>query len=136
MTEKKQPFFGHTPESQKRALEGLKKFLPPMDANDMEENVLYLEKLVYLTLDMKKDIISRVDKKVIAQSFRLSTTALIRSFLAELSTSIKQDILFALQEQSPIGEFEYNIKSFVKYIRQQEAKGRIILDKDSCEEYV
>lgn len=137
MAEQKiESFFGHTEGSQKEALERLKSFLSMKDADQIYENVMYLERLQYMTLDMKRELLRKYDHDILAMAFKFSSTALIKSFLGDLSDRLKQEILHGLQRKSTIGEFQKKLEDLSTFVKKQESKGAFVLDKDSHEVYV
>jgi len=127
MSNEKPSFFGYTLERQKAVVDGLDKFLKPQEIQHIFENLAYIEKLVGLSLAMKRQILSEFDLDYLAIAFKLSTTDLIKGFLNGLSSSMKQEVLFALQQEYKIGEVMDAQERLVRWLRSQEKVGSIVL---------
>lgn len=123
-------FFGHTKESQQEALKKVRTFLKPAEATFIIDQVEYLEKCRYLTLQMKKELFAQVPIPHVARACRLSTHTLIVALLDGISKNIKTDFLVEIQKQIPLNQLEISLRTVTTYIRKREAAGGFILDKE------
>ena len=127
MSKTKDSFFGYTLSQQSTVIEGLEKFLKPKEVKTIKENAAYIERIVSLSLTMKRQILSEFDLEYLGVIFKLSTSGLIRGFLDGLSSTMKQEVLFAIQQEYKIGEVMDAQQRFVNWIRGAEKNGSIIL---------
>ncbi len=127
MSNEKQSFFGHSKESQKEAIDRLDKFLDAKDLNSVKENVSYIERIAVLSLTMKRQLLNEFDLEYLGIVFKLSTANLLKGFLHDLSTSMKQEVLFSIQQEYKIGEVIDAQQRLVNWLRAQEKQGKISL---------
>ncbi len=130
-------FFGYDDEQTRAAaLKKLETFIKEDELKVFEEQLEYIQKLEYVTSNMKREILVENDLRQIAICFKYSTTEFIKHFFEGLTTNLKQEILYGLQGKYTIGEIMKTVERFVQYLKKKEASGSLILDKDSSEKYV
>ncbi|MCB9063108.1 MAG: hypothetical protein H6622_16410 [Halobacteriovoraceae bacterium] len=132
----RQAFFGHSKESQEAALQSINKYLSETDHREILEEVAYIEGMRYLSLDMKRELLKNFNSEDLAMAFKFSSRKLIGEFFEGLSKSIKQEILYGLQQKCSIGEFKNNLDKLVRHMKLKESKGELILSKELNETYV
>ncbi len=126
------PFFGYlTKDERDQAVKKLEAFLKEKELNEFEDNLSYIEKLIYVTPNMKREILKENDLRDIAICFKFCTTSFVKKFFDGLSSSLKQEILHDLQGKYTIGEVVKTLDDFVKYLKRKEGEGSLILDEDS-----
>lgn len=127
-----EPFFGYeTEQDRDAAVKKLETFLKEIELNEFEDNLEYINKLNFVTFNMKREILQEVDLRNLAICFKFSTTAFLKKFFDGLSSSLKQEILYGLQGKYTVGEVIKTLDDFVKYLKRKEADGSLILDEKS-----
>lgn len=105
-------------------------------ANNIKDAIEYLDRLRYMTSQMKIEFLQEVNHDVLAISLRLSHKELIYELLSEVTTTMQKEFLEKLQQQRPPSAISKAQDEILKYIKQQEATGKIILDPTAFITYV
>ncbi len=130
-------FFGHADkETRDAALKKLDTFLKETELSEFKEQLEYIERLEFITSNMKRELMSENDLRKIAICFKYSTTDFLKKFFEGLTSNLKQEILYGLQGKYTLGEVMKTVKEFTTYLKKKEAEGSLVLDKDSSEKYV
>jgi flagellar motor switch protein FliG len=95
-----------------------------------------LDRLRYLTLEMKRDLLLSVNHDVLAAALRLSSKEMIMELLGELTESMREEFLEKLDVPKPALTINKAQDQVMKVVRDKEKNGEIVLDPQSFVKYV
>lgn len=105
-------------------------------ASNIKDNIDYLDRLRYMTTQMKIEFLKSVEHKLLANALRLSSKELIYELLIELTPNMQDEFLEKLSEEKPASGVCKAQDKIINIIREKEGKGEIILDPTSFTTYV
>jgi hypothetical protein len=103
---------------------------------NIKENIDQLDKLRYLTTQMKIEFLQTVELDLLATALRLSSKELIFELLTELTDNMKEDFLDKLGIEKPASAISKAQDKILKVIRTKEASGEYVLDPKLFTTYV
>ena len=114
--------------AQKRLLAEIKQKDPAM-AQKLEENLIGLEDLRYLSASMLVGLLRDVDLEEFGLALRSVDPEVSQKILSMVSTGIKLDIEEGLKgKPRPVGEVEKAQKKILKILKEKVDKGHIVID--------
>ena len=128
-------YCGLEKEDQIKMLNIIESSNPTMAAN-IRENIEYLDKLRYMTTQMKREFLQEINLDRLAIAFRLSSKELIYDLFTELSANMQNDFLEKLQAEKPASAICKSQDEIIKVIKQKESTGEYILDPLAFTTYV
>lgn len=128
-------FNGLNPEEFEKTIRTIQATNSVLAAN-IREKVEDLDRLRYLTIEMKREFLLEVNHDLLAASLRLSSKELIFDLLSEVTDSIRDEFLYKLDEPKPASAINKAQEQICKFIHEKEASGEIILDPRSYIKYV
>lgn len=105
-------------------------------AANIKDNIDHLDKLRYMTTQMKIEFLQNVEQDLLANALRLSSKELIYDLLTELTPNMQDDFLEKLAVEKPASGICKAQDKIVAFIREKEGKGEYILDPKSFTTYV
>jgi hypothetical protein len=128
-------FCGLTYEEQINKINQIEQKNPQLAVNIKNAND-YLDRLRYLTTQMKIELLTNVKHDLLATALRLSSKELIYDLLIEVSSNIRNEFLDKLEDEKPASAVSKAQDEVMKYIRFKEGKGEFVLSPNSFETYV
>ena len=114
--------------AQKRLLAEIKQKDPAM-AQKLEENLIGLEDLRYLSASMLVGLLRDVDLEEFGLALRSVDPEVSQKILSMVSTGIKLDIEEGLKgKPRPVGEVEKAQKKILKILQEKVDRGHIVID--------
>ncbi len=105
-------------------------------ANNLKDNIEYLDKLRYMTVQMKVDFLKEVEHELLAVALRLSSKELIYELFSEVTERMQDEFLDKLQSERPASAVCKAQDQLLKLIREKEGRGEIVLDPTAFITYV
>ena len=105
-------------------------------ANNIRDNIEVLDKLRYMTTNMKVGFLQSVNHDLLAVALRLSSKELIYELFSELTQTMQKEILEKMQDEKPASGVCKAQDEILKQIREMEANGSIMLDPTAFITYV
>jgi hypothetical protein len=105
-------------------------------ANNIKDNIEYLDKLRYMTTHMKVDFLKNINHDLLAIALRLSSKELIFDLFSELTQTMQEEFLEKLEVERPASAVCKAQEDIIKEIRQKENNGEIVLDPKAFITYV
>ncbi len=105
-------------------------------AVNIKDNIEYLDRLRYMTVQMKVGFLKTVNQDVLAVALRLSSKELIYELFSELTDTMQEEFLDKLNQQRPASAVCKAQDEIIKIIRDKEATGEIMLDPKAFVTYV
>ncbi len=102
----------------------------------ISENIEQIDRLRYLTQQMKGNFLARAQLGVLAIALRLSDKELIYDLLHDVSERLRDEILDKMTGEISAAAIEKAQGEIMKFIRQQELAGEIVLDPTMYVTYV
>lgn len=131
----KDTFCGLDEEEQVRILYIIEDTNPAL-ANNIRDNIEYLDKLRYLTFQMKSEFLQSIKLPLLAGALRLSSKELIYDLFIDVSTNIRDDFLVMLAKEKPASAICKSQDKVLEIVRAKEGTGEFILDPNTFIEYV
>jgi len=128
-------FNGLHPEDYEKTIASIRSKNPQLAAN-IRDRVEDLDRLRYLTTEMKRQFLLNVNHDLLAASLRLSSKELILDLLSEVTDSIRDEFLEKLDIPKPASSINKAQDEIVSFIREKEKSGEIVLDPRSFVRYV
>lgn len=128
-------FCGLTYEEQVNKINQIELKNPQLAVNIKNAND-YLDRLRYLTTQMKIELLTNIKHDLLATALRLSSKELIYDLLIEVSSNIRNEFLDKLEDEKPASAVSKAQDEVMKFIRSKEAKGEFVLSPNSFETYV
>lgn len=108
----------------------------PQLAINIKNAIEYLDRLRYLTTQMKIELLTNVKHDLLATALRLSSKELIYDLLIEVTDNIRNEFLDKLEIEKPGSAISKAQDEVMKYVRDKEGKGEFVLSPNSFETYV
>ncbi len=108
----------------------------PQLAANIHERVEDLDRLRYLTTEMKRDFLLDVNHDVLASALRLSSKELIFDLLNEVTDSMREEFLEKLNVAKPASTVNKAQDQICRIIHKKERSGKLVLDPRSFIKYV
>lgn len=105
-------------------------------AAQVSEQCEDIDRLRYMTPEMKKILWTEISKELLATSLRMATKELIYILLSDVTENIRDEFLEELNRPKPLSAIAKSQKSICDYIHQREKEGRFVLDPKSYVKYV
>ena len=105
-------------------------------ASNLKDNIEYLDKLRYMTVQMKVDFLKEVEHELLAVALRLSSKELIYELFSEVTERMQDEFLDKLQSERPASAVCKAQDQLLKLIREKEGRGEIVLDPTAFITYV
>ena len=105
-------------------------------ANNLKDNIEYLDQLRYMTTKMKVQFLKTVNHDLLAIALRLSSKELIYELFSDVSTTMQEEFLEKLQDEKSAAGICKAQDSIVKQVREMEAAGAVVLDPTAFVTYV
>ncbi len=105
-------------------------------ANNIKDNIEYLDKLRYMTTHMKVDFLKTINQDLLAIALRLSSKELIYDLFSELTETMQDEFLEKLETERPASAICKAQEEIIKEIRAKESAGEIVLDPKAFITYV
>ncbi len=128
-------YCGLSTSDQKKMLYTIEKKNPVLSKN-LNVNIEYLDRLRYMTPNMKVEFLQVMDHKLLAIALRLSSKELVYDLFNDVSERIQKDFLDLLKEEKPASAVCKTQDQIIKEIREMEKTGKIILNAKSSVTYV
>lgn len=104
-----------------------------LNIREASENI---DRLRYLTTEMKRNFLMEVNHDLLATAMRMSSKELVFDLLSEVTTGIKDEFLEKLNVPKPASAINKAQDIICKFIGDKEKSGDIILDPRSFIKYV
>jgi hypothetical protein len=105
-------------------------------AANIKDNIDFLDRLRYMTTQMKIEFLQSVEHDLLANALRLSSKELIYDLLIELTSNMQEEFLDKLAQEKPASGICKAQDKICAFIREKEGKGEYILDPTSFTTYV
>lgn len=105
-------------------------------ASNIKDNIEYLDQLRYMTTHMKVDFLKMVNQDLLAIALRLSSKELIYDLFSEVTETMQEEFLFKLKNERPPSAICKAQDEVIKFIRDKEKNGEIVLDPKAFVTYV
>lgn len=105
-------------------------------ANNIKDNIEYLDQLRYMTTQMKVEFLKTVNQDILAVALRLSSKELIYELFSELTKTMQDEFLEKLQSERPASAVCKAQDEMVKLVREKVNSGEIVLDPKAFVTYV
>jgi hypothetical protein len=105
-------------------------------ANNLKDNIEYLDQLRYMTTQMKVEFLKDVNHDLLAVALRLSSKELVYELFSELTKNMQEEFLDKLQNERPASAICKAQDEIVKLVRAKEKSGEIVLDPKAFVTYV
>jgi hypothetical protein len=105
-------------------------------ANNLRDNLEYLDQLRYMTTQMKVEFLKDINHDVLAVALRLSSKELVYELFSELTQTMQEEFLEKLENERPASAICKAQDEVVKIVRQKEKSGEIVLDPKAFITYV
>lgn len=128
-------FCGLDPEEQYKMISKIEQVNKQL-ANNIKDANEYLDRLRYMTTQMKIEFLKSISHDLLATALRLSTKELIYDLFIELTLNVREDFLEKLDREKPAAAINKAQDEIIAFLRQKEAKGEYILDPNTFESYV
>ncbi len=128
-------FNGLNPDEFERKIGAIKTKNPQLAMN-IREKVESLDRLRYLTTEMKRQFLLDINHDLLAAALRLSSRELIFDLLSDVTDSIREEFLEKLDIAKPASSVNKAQDEICKIIHQKEASGELVLDPRSYIKYV
>ncbi len=102
-------------------------------ANNIREQSENIDRLRYMTLDMKRSFLLEVNLDLLAASLRLASKELIYDLISEVTDTMREEFLFKLDQPKSPSAINKAQDEIVKFIRMKEKAGELVLDPTSFE---
>ncbi|EQC47202.1 FliG C-terminal domain-containing protein [Bacteriovorax sp. Seq25_V] len=123
-------FNGLNPDEFKRAISTIAQSNKQLALN-IRERSEDIDRLRYLTIEMKRAFLLEVNHDLLACAMRMSSKELIFDLFSEVTDSIRDEFLEKLDEQKPASAINKAQDAICKFISEKERSGEIILDPRS-----
>ncbi|MBC76696.1 MAG: hypothetical protein CME64_11840 [Halobacteriovoraceae bacterium] len=105
-------------------------------ANNLRDSIEYLDRLRYMTTQMKIELLQDLSHDLLATALRLSSKELIYDLFIELSENVRVEFLERLEREKPPTAISKAQNEIIKYLKQKEASGELVLDPRAFTTYV
>lgn len=108
----------------------------PVLANQISEHCENLDRLRYLTSEMKQKFWLEVNQDLLATALRLTTKELIYDLLIDVSDRMREEFLYKLDSPKSPSAIEKAQRTIVDWVFQKEKEGVFVLSPQSFVQYV
>jgi hypothetical protein len=108
----------------------------PVLANHLLENIETLDRLKYLTSEMKQRFWLEVNQDVLAAALRLSSKELIYDLLNDVTDRMREEFLYKLDVPKSPSAIDKAQRQICDFIHQKEKEGLFVLSPESFVKYV
>ena len=108
----------------------------PVLANHLLENVENLDRLRFLTSEMKQTFWMQVNQKILATALRLSSKELIYDLLSDVTDNMREEFLVELNIPKAPSAIEKAQETICQFVSQKEKEGKFVLSATSFVKYV
>tara|TARA_B100001971_G_C18254446_1_gene580832 strand:- start:1807 stop:2913 length:1107 start_codon:yes stop_codon:yes gene_type:complete len=105
-------------------------------ANNLRDSIEYLDRLRYMTTQMKVELLQDLSHDLLATALRLSSKELIYDLFIELSENIRVEFLERLEREKPPTAISKAQTEIIKHLKKKEASGELVLDPKAFSTYV
>lgn len=105
-------------------------------AANIRDNLEYLDKLRYMTTQMKIEFLKEIKTELLATALRLSSKELIYELMTEVTAVMQEEFLDKLAAEKPASGICKAQDQVVAFIRQKEGAGEFVLDPKAFITYV
>ena len=128
-------FNGLNDEDYQRVIQKISQENKQLAAN-IQDNVEEIDRLRYLTPEMKVDFLMEVNHDVLAAAMRLSSKEMIMELLSEVTDNMREEFLEKLDVAKPASAINKAQDQIVKLIKDKEKAGELVLDPQSFVKFV
>tara|TARA_Y100000768_G_C23990995_1_gene692952 strand:+ start:845 stop:1948 length:1104 start_codon:yes stop_codon:yes gene_type:complete len=108
----------------------------PVLANNLKDNIEYLDQLRYMTTKMKVEFLKNTNQDLLAVALRMSSKELVYDLFSEVTQTMQEEFLDKLKNEKPASAVCKAQDDLIKDIRQMVASGEIVLDPTAFVTYV
>ena len=105
-------------------------------ANNLKDNIEYLDQLRYMTTQMKVDFLKTINQDLLAVALRLSSKELVYELFSEVTVNMQDEFLDKLERERPASAICKAQDQIIAQIRQMVSLGEIVLDPKAFVTYV
>jgi hypothetical protein len=128
-------FNGLTDGDQERILRKISEDNAPM-SNNIREQMEIIDTLRYLTTQMKQKFLMEVNLDLLAAALRMGSKELVYDLMSEVTDTMREEFLFKLDNALAPSAINKAQDEIVKFIREKERTGELVLDPSSFETFV
>lgn len=128
-------FNGLTELDQERILRKISEDNAPL-ANNIKEQIEVIDRLRYLTTAMKQKFLLEVNLDLLAAALRIGSKELIYELMSEVTDTMREEFLYKLDESKAPSAINKAQDQIVKFMREKERAGELVLDAASFDTYV
>ena len=128
-------FNGLTEIDQERILRKIFEDNAPL-SNNIREQMEVIDRLRYLTTQMKQKFLMDVNLDLLAAALRMGSKELIYELMSEVTDTMREEFLYKLNIALAPSAINKAQDEVVKYIRDKERSGELVLDSASFETFV
>jgi len=108
----------------------------PVLAKDIIEQSEDIDRLRYLTSEMKATFWTEVNKDLLAQALRVASKELIYTLLSEVTDNMRNEFLEELDRPKSLSAISKAQAKICEFVHQREREGRFVLSAKSYVKYV
>lgn len=108
----------------------------PVLAKEIIEQSENIDRLRYLTPEMKSTFWTEVNKDILAQALRVASKELIFTLLSDVTDNIRKEFLEELDRPKSLSVISKAQRKICEFIHQREREGRFVLSAKSYVKYV
>lgn len=105
-------------------------------ANNIREQIEVIDRLRYLTTQMKQKFLLEVNLDLLAAALRMGSKELIYELMSEVTDTMREEFLFKLDVAKAPSAINKAQDEIVKFMRDKERAGELVLDPESFETFV
>jgi hypothetical protein len=105
-------------------------------ANNIREQIEVIDRLRYLTTQQKQKFLLDVNLDLLAAALRMGSKELIYDLMSEVTDTMREEFLFKLDNPKAPSAINKAQDEIVKFMREKERSGELVLDPTSFETYV
>ncbi|OUR99790.1 hypothetical protein A9Q84_01820 [Halobacteriovorax marinus] len=128
-------FNGLTELDQEKILRKISEDNVPL-ANNIKEQIEVIDRLRYLTTGMKQKFLLEVNLDLLAAALRIASKELIFDLMTEVTETMREEFLYKLDQAKPPSAINKAQDEIVKYMRDKERAGELVLDPVAFDTYV
>ncbi|MFG1486046.1 FliG C-terminal domain-containing protein [Halobacteriovorax sp. RZ-2] len=108
----------------------------PQLAINISESVEDIDRLRYMTIDMKREFFLNFSLDLMACALRMSSKELINDLLSEVTAGVREEFLMKYDQPKPASAINKAQDELRKYIHEKERSGELVLSPKSFVKYV
>ena len=105
-------------------------------SSNIREQMEVIDRLRYLTTQQKQQFLLDVNLDLLAAALRMGSKELIYDLMSEVTDTMREEFLFKLDKPLAPSAINKAQDEVVKFMREKEAIGELVLDPTSFETYV